>query len=207
MLITLKRKAEIERLWWHKGGKGGDWTGKKKKIPRAEFMFSKTWLWATQKTEGVPGSSLFPTGSVGVISAVTSAGFPPANTANCVWRSTCCHRLKPRSPWRPAGAFSPVKEDFWTLVLQPFQCAVSSCWRVNSSNQDSRPWLCLKPCTFSAFKQINWLILKVSTGFYLVFYPPLKQQWQQTVEPNEQKCIQKSYLVQFSGRVQLAPPL
>lgn len=170
-------------------------------------MFSKTWVWATQKTEGVPGSSLFPTGSVGVISAVTSAGFPPANTANCVWRSTCCHRLKPRSLWRPASAFSPAKEDFWTRVLQPFQCAVNSCWRVNSSNQDSRPWLCLKRCTFSAFKQINWLILKVSTGFYLFFSPPLKQQWQQTVEPNEQKCIQKSYLVQFSGRVQLAPPL
>lgn len=104
-------------------------------FPMAEFMFSKTWRWVTQKTEGVPGSSRFPTGSAGVISAATSAGFPPANTANCVWRSTCCHRLKPHSPRKPASAFSPAKEDFWTHALQPFQCGVSSRLQVNWCHQ------------------------------------------------------------------------
>lgn len=67
-----------------------------------------------------------PDQSIGVISAVTSAGFPPANTANCVWRDTCCRRLSPQSLRRRASAFFPAEEDFWTHVLKPFHCGVSS---------------------------------------------------------------------------------
>lgn len=75
-----------------------------------------------------PKSSLYsPNQSLGVISAVTSAGFPPANTANCVWRDTRCRRLNPQPLRRKASAFSPAKEDFWAHVLQPFHCGVSSC--------------------------------------------------------------------------------
>lgn len=73
-----------------------------------------------------PESSLNPPNqSLGAISAVTSAGFPPANTANCVWSDTRCRRLNPQPLRRKASAFSPAKEDFWTHVLQPFHCGVS----------------------------------------------------------------------------------
>lgn len=98
------------------------------------------WKWmcergfrALRKKSGIvlsqrPESSLYPPNqSLGIISAVTSAGFPPANTANCVWRDTRCRRLKPQPRRRKASDYSTVKEDFWTHVLQPFHCGVSSC--------------------------------------------------------------------------------
>lgn len=43
---------------------------------------------------------------------MTSAGFPPANSAKCVWRDTLCRRLNPLSLRRWTSDFSPVKEDF-----------------------------------------------------------------------------------------------
>lgn len=87
---------------------------------------------ATQKSQICPsrgpGRSLRPPQNQSNQSLVQrqSAGFPPAKAANCVWRDTRWRRLNPQPLRRKASAFSPAKEDFWTHVLQPFHCGVSS---------------------------------------------------------------------------------